>query len=118
MVHDNLRFVATYQDTADRVLDALGDGTRRELVDRLRSGSLAVGELADGVGVSRPAVSQHLRVLLEAGLLEVEQVGTRRYYRVRPEGLSGLRDWLASFWEEPVDEFRRAAEARARKAGR
>lgn len=95
------------------VLDALGDDTRRRVFERLQSGSLAVGELCEGLDVSRPAVSQHLRVLLDAGLVDVQQVGTRRYYRVQPQGLDGLRDWLDRFWDHPMDQFVRAAQARA-----
>ncbi len=90
-------------------MDVLGDPTRRRVFERLREGPLAVGELAAGLPVSRPAVSQHLRVLREAGLVADRKVGTRRLYEVRPDGLLGLRDWFDEFWSEALARF--AAEA-------
>ena len=92
------------------VLDALGDPTRRQIFESLRGGPRSVGELADGLPVSRPAVSQHLRVLKEAGLVSDRKEGTRRLYRVDPGGLSGLRDYFDGFWGEALARF--AAEAR------
>ncbi len=92
------------------VLDALGDPTRRQIFESLRGGPRSVGELADGLPVSRPAVSQHLRVLKEAGLVSDRKEGTRRLYRVDPRGLAGLRDYFDGFWGEALARF--AAEAR------
>jgi DNA-binding transcriptional ArsR family regulator len=98
--------VATYA----RALDALGDATRRAIVERLRDGPLAVGELADGLPVSRPAVSQHLRVLKEAGLVTERQSGTRRLYRLDPDGLAELRAAFDLFWTDALAAFAEAVE--------
>ena len=92
------------------VLDALGDRTRRQIFEALRGGPRSVGELADGLPVSRPAVSQHLRVLKQAGLVTDRRQGTRRLYRVDPGGLAGLREYFDGFWGEALARF--AAEAR------
>jgi DNA-binding transcriptional ArsR family regulator len=92
------------------VLDALGDPTRRQIFESLRGGPRSVGELANGLPVSRPAVSQHLRVLKEAGLVSDRKQGTRRLYRVDPGGLEGLRDYFDGFWGEALARF--ADEAR------
>jgi DNA-binding transcriptional ArsR family regulator len=92
------------------VLDALGDPTRRQIFDALRRGPQSVGELAGGLPVSRPAVSQHLRVLKDAGLVIDRKDGTRRLYRVDPSGLAGIREYFDSFWGEALERF--AAEAR------
>ena len=95
-----------YQDP----MDALGDRTRRAIFEQLRKGPLAVGEIADELPVSRPAVSQHLRVLKEAGLVTERRNGTRRYYRVDPDGLAGLRTYFDEFWNEALAAFKAAAE--------
>ena len=92
------------------VLDALGDPTRRQIFESLKTGPRSVGELAAGLPVSRPAVSQHLRVLKEAGLVSDRKEGTRRLYRIDPGGLAGLRDYFDSFWGEALERF--AEEAR------
>ena len=91
-------------------LDALGDPTRRQIFESLRGGPRSVGELAAGVPVSRPAVSQHLRVLKQAGLVRDSRDGTRRLYRIDGGGLASLRDYFDGFWGEALDRF--AAEAR------
>jgi DNA-binding transcriptional ArsR family regulator len=91
-------------------LTALADPTRREIFERLRSRPRPVGELADGLPVSRPAVSQHLRVLKDAGLVADEQVGTRRVYRVDPDGLLELRAWVDGFWKDALASFKDAVE--------
>ncbi len=96
-------------------MDALGDGTRRLILERLRRGPRAVGELAAELPVSRPAVSQHLRVLKEAGLVTERRNGTRRLYRVDTEGLAEVRDYLESFWTDVLAAFEAAAEAEAEK---
>jgi DNA-binding transcriptional ArsR family regulator len=92
------------------ILDVLGDSTRRTIFERLSDGPLSVGELAEGLPVSRPAVSQHLRVLKDAGLVRDRKEGTRRLYRVDPGGLAELRAYFDSFWGEALERF--AAEAR------
>ena len=98
-----------------QALQALGDPTRRSVLEHLRDGPLAVGEIAAQLPVSRPAVSQHLRVLKEAGLVTERQDGTRRLYRVDPDGLAGLREYLDGFWEEALASFKAAAEAEERR---
>lgn len=94
----------------ERVLDALGDPTRRVVFERLRAGPRAVGELARDLPVSRPAVSQHLRVLKAAGLVRDRRVGSRRFYRVDRAGLAELRAYLESFWTDALGRFKEAAE--------
>jgi DNA-binding transcriptional ArsR family regulator len=89
---------------------ALADPTRRSIFERLRHGPRAVGQLAAGLPVSRPAVSQHLRVLKEAGLVRDHAVGTRRIYEVNPEGFGQVRTWFEDFWTDALDAFKRAAE--------
>jgi DNA-binding transcriptional ArsR family regulator len=96
-------------------MDALGDGTRRLILERLRGGPRAVGELAAELPVSRPAVSQHLRVLKEAGLVTERRNGTRRLYRVDTDGLAEVRDYLESFWTDVLAAFEAAAKAEAEK---
>jgi DNA-binding transcriptional ArsR family regulator len=97
--------------TYSPALDALGDPTRRAILEQLRSGPSAVGELAATLPVSRPAVSQHLRVLKQAGLVLDRQAGTRRLYRLAPDGLEDLRAYLSTFWDVALAEFKAAAEA-------
>ena len=103
--------------TYETAMDALGDGTRRLILERLRGGPRAVGELAAELPVSRPAVSQHLRVLKEAGLVTERRNGTRRLYRVDTDGLAEVRDYLESFWTDVLAAFEAAAEAEAEKEG-
>jgi DNA-binding transcriptional ArsR family regulator len=98
-----------------QALQALGDPTRRSVLEQLRDGPRAVGEIAAELPVSRPAVSQHLRVLKEAGLVRERQDGTRRLYRVDPDGLTALREYLEGFWEEALASFKEAAEAEERR---
>jgi DNA-binding transcriptional ArsR family regulator len=93
----------------------LGDPTRRAIFERLRGGPRAVGELADGLPVSRPAVSQHLRVLKEAGLVVDRKVGTRRLYEVAPDGLLDLRDWFEGFWSDALAAYEDVVERKARR---
>jgi DNA-binding transcriptional ArsR family regulator len=85
---------------------ALGDPTRRAIFEQLRGGPRSVGELAGTLPVSRPAVSQHLRVLREAGLVSDRKDGTRRLYRVAPQGIAGLRKYLDDFWDVVLTEFK------------
>jgi DNA-binding transcriptional ArsR family regulator len=98
-------------------LTVLADPTRRAVFERLRGGPRPVNRIADGLPVSRPAVSQHLKVLREAGLVEERSEGARRIYSVRPEGLVELRTWLDSFWVDALDAFKLEAE-RSHKAKR
>ena len=91
-------------------LAVLADPTRLEVFERLRTGPRAVNAIAAGMPVSRPAVSQHLKVLKDAGLVEERSEGVRRIYSVRREGLAELRDWLDSFWGDALDAFALEAE--------
>jgi DNA-binding transcriptional ArsR family regulator len=92
-------------------MQALADPTRRSVFEQLRAGPRSVGQLADGLPVSRPAVSQHLRVLKGAGLVTDEQQGTRRLYRIEPDGLAELRAWFDSFWDAALAGFKATAES-------
>jgi DNA-binding transcriptional ArsR family regulator len=91
-------------------LAALADPTRRRVFERLRRGPKSVGALARGMPVSRPAVSQHLRALKDAGLVEDRAEGTRRVYFIDPHGLAALRRWLDQFWDEALAAFQAEAE--------
>ena len=86
-------------------LQALADPTRRQVFERLGKGPMAVGQLAQGLPVSRPAVSQHLKVLKEAGLVAEDKDGTRRIYRIDPRGIGAMRDWLDAQWAMALDAF-------------
>jgi DNA-binding transcriptional ArsR family regulator len=90
---------------AATALAALADPTRRQLFERLRSGPRAVGELARGGTVSRPAVSQHLAVLKAAGLVRDTAAGTRRVYEIDPKGLAAIRAWLDDMWGGALQNF-------------
>jgi DNA-binding transcriptional ArsR family regulator len=92
-------------NTYEAVLDALGDRTRRQIVEYLRGGPSSVGELAARLPVSRPAVSQHLTVLKHTGLVSYEERGTRNIYRLDPAALGSLRAWLDSFWQSALDRY-------------
>jgi len=85
---------------------ALGDATRRAIFERVAARPTAVGELARGLPVSRPAVSQHLRVLKDAGLVQESSEGTRRIYRVDPRGIGAMRDWLDAHWGSALEAFK------------
>lgn len=91
------------------MLDALGDPTRRAVLDGLRRGPRAVGDLAADLPVTRPAVSQHLKVLKDAGLVTDRAVGTRRVYEIDPQGLAPLRAYVERFWSDVLGEFKQAA---------
>jgi DNA-binding transcriptional ArsR family regulator len=95
---------------------ALADPTRRAIFERLAAGPSAVGELARAFPVSRPAVSQHLKVLKEAGLVVDRSVGSRRVYTVQPATLATLRDYLDTFWSTALAHFKIAAEERRRRS--
>jgi DNA-binding transcriptional ArsR family regulator len=91
-------------------INALGDPTRRAILERLAGGPRSVGELAHGLPVSRPAVSQHLRVLKDARLVTERREGTRRVYRVDPKGLAELRAYFDNFWTHALADFKTTAE--------
>jgi DNA-binding transcriptional ArsR family regulator len=91
-------------------LDALGDPTRRAIVDRLLRGPVSVGKLAEEFPVSRPAISQHLRVLKEANLVRDEASGTRRVYRLDPQGFDALRAYFDQFWTQALTAFQKKVE--------
>lgn len=93
------------QSAAEAVLDALGDGTRRRMLELLRGGPLPVGELAGLLPVGRPAVSKHLRVLESAGLVGHRSHGTRNLYALAPDGLAGLQQWLVEVWDTALSSF-------------
>jgi len=96
--------------TATAALASLADPTRREIFERLARRPSAVGALAEGLPVSRPAVSQHLRVLKEAGLVTDEANGTRRIYRIDPAGIGAIRAWLDGLWAEQLGAFKAFAD--------
>jgi DNA-binding transcriptional ArsR family regulator len=100
----------TYADA----IAALADPTRRTVFERLRQGPKPVVEIARGLPVSRPAVSQHLRVLKEARLVRERREGTRHYYSVNGDGLADLREYFDEFWQEALEAFRAAAESTAK----
>ncbi len=87
------------------ILNALSDPTRRQVFEKLRSGPRSVAALARQLPVSRPAVSQHLKILKEAGLVQDEAFGTRRVYRLDRDGLADLRAWLDGFWDQSPDAY-------------
>jgi DNA-binding transcriptional ArsR family regulator len=103
----------------DQVLQAIAEPRRRDILSLVRERELSSGEIATHFrDVSRPAISQHLKVLLEAGLLTVRQEGTRRLYQARPEGLAEVRGFLEEFWETGLQQLKEAAESEERRARR
>jgi DNA-binding transcriptional ArsR family regulator len=106
--------------TYGMVLECLSDPTRRRVFERLRSGPQSVGVLARGLPVSRPAVSQHLKALKAAGLVNDRSEGTRRVYHIDPDGLGELRRWIDQFWDDALESFKHEVEqsqsARGKKA--
>ena len=88
----------------------LGDPTRRVILERLLAGPRSVGDLAHGLPISRPAVSQHLRVLKDAQLVTERREGTKRFYRLDPDGLADVRAYFDSFWTQSLVQFKEAAE--------
>ncbi len=98
-------------------LAALGDPTRRTIFERLAERPAAVGDLAAGLPVTRPAVSQHLRVLREAGLVTETRHGTRRIYRLDPRGVGAIRDWLDAHWTTAFGAFQAFAESEYERDG-
>ena len=105
----------------DVVARAIAEPHRRRILELVRNVELTAGEIAAGFDVTRPAISQHLGVLKDAGLVVERREGTRRLYRARPEGLAGLREFVERFWDEGLERLRLAAEleeGRKRDAGR
>jgi DNA-binding transcriptional ArsR family regulator len=96
--------------TYERILAALADPTRRQILEAMARGPQSVAALAEALPVSRPAVSQHLKVLSDAGLLEMRRAGTRRLYRIAPGGAVALRDYLDRLWSEALAAYAAAAE--------
>jgi DNA-binding transcriptional ArsR family regulator len=103
--------VTTYQNG----FSALADPTRRQIFERLARRPRPVGELAEELPVSRPAVSQHLKVLADAGLVVATRDGNRRLYRVDPHGVAGMRSYLDRFWTDALAAFEDAARAKEKK---
>jgi DNA-binding transcriptional ArsR family regulator len=96
--------------TYEPMITALADPTRRAVFERLRGGPRPVGEIARGLPVSRPAVSQHLRVLKQAGLVRERREGARNFYSVNGEGLAELREYVERLWDDALEAFKAAAE--------
>jgi DNA-binding transcriptional ArsR family regulator len=107
MVSINLPLVETYQDIQ---LNAIGDGTRRAILARLMKGPMSVGKLAKDFPVSRPAISQHLRILKQANLVTDRAEGTRRVYQLNPEGFASLRDYFDQYWAQALMAFKKKVE--------
>lgn len=100
----------------DLVLHAIVESRRREILRLLGTAELSSGEIASHFDVTRPAISQHLRLLTEAGLVTVRRDGTRRLYQARPEGLSVLQRYLEGFWDDRLLRLKQAAEAEERRS--
>ena len=99
----------------DAMLRAIAEPNRRRILHMVWDGEKAAGDIAAGFAVSRPAISQHLRVLEDAGLVAVRRAGTRRLYRARPEAVAALMAFLDSFWRDGLDRLKHAAEAEQRR---
>ena len=99
----------------EAALKAIAAPRRRQILTLVRDGELSAGEIASHFDVTRPAVSQHLNVLKEAGLVSERRNGTRRLYRARPEGLAGLKDFLEEFWDVRLEALKRETEKEERK---
>jgi DNA-binding transcriptional ArsR family regulator len=99
----------------DAALTAIVEPHRRAILDLIARDELSAGEIAAQFDVTRPAISQHLAVLRAAGLVTERRAGTRRFYRARPEGLTGVRDWLDSFWRDGLGRLKAEAEREARR---
>src|SRR2546426_8389798 len=104
-----------YAARVQSTIQALAEPRRREILELIRDRELTAGEIASGFDVTRPAISQHLGVLKEAGLVTERREGTRRFYRARPEGLKELREFLEGFWAFSLEQLKREAEAEQRR---
>ena len=98
------------EDAVDAAARAIAEPRRRQILALVRDGELSAGEIASEFDVSRPAISQHLTVLKEAGLLSERREGTSRLYQARPEGMAGLRDFMEGFWRDRLERLKLAAE--------
>jgi len=95
---------------SDQVFQALADERRRNILSLIQNKELSAGEIAGHFDVTQPAISQHLKVLIEAKLVTMRRLGTRRLYRARPEGLTQIREYLEGFWDASLRELKQAAE--------
>jgi len=102
----------------EAALKAIAEPRRREILRLVWKGELSAGEIASRFEVTRPAISQHLKVLREAGLLDERRDGTRRFYRARPDGLEGLRSFLEGFWDDTLASLKVEAEREERRRSR
>ena len=102
----------------EAALRAIAAPRRRQILALVREGELTAGEIASHFDVTRPAISQHLNVLKEAGLVNERRNGTRRLYRARPEGLAELKDFLEGFWDDRLQQLKREAEKEEKNHGR
>jgi DNA-binding transcriptional ArsR family regulator len=109
--------MVTEDEQAQRVMDALGHQTRRDIVALLKENAMPVGDIAERLPISRPAVSKHLRILESAGLVEYTSSGTRNIFRLKSSGFNAARAYVDSFWEEALASFQRAAEEDAESEG-
>jgi DNA-binding transcriptional ArsR family regulator len=100
--------MVTNETDAERVLDALGHPTRRQILTLLREAPLAVGAIASRLPISRPAVSKHLRQLEAAGLVAYTEIGTSNIFQLRSAGFAAARTYVERFWDEALDTFQRA----------
>jgi DNA-binding transcriptional ArsR family regulator len=102
--------MVTKEQNTDRVMDALGHKTRRDILALLRQAPLPVGGIAEQMPISRPAVSKHLRILQDAGLVEYTSVGTRNVFRLSTKGFNAARTYVESFWDQALAGFKSVAE--------
>ena len=102
-------------NTYGKAIEALGQETRRAVFERLGQRPMAVGELAAGLPISRPAVSQHLRVLKDAGLVSERREGTRRIYGIEPRGVAELQQYFEEFWDRALESFKAVAETKGER---
>jgi DNA-binding transcriptional ArsR family regulator len=100
-------------NACEKAFDALGDPTRRSIFEKLRRRPMAVVDVAKGLSVSRPAVSQHLKVLREAKLISLHPHGTKNIYQINEEGVVAMRNYLDQFWDEALEAFKKIAEQTA-----
>ena len=100
----------------DAAVSAIAEPHRRAILGLIATSELSAGEIAGHFDVTRPVISQHLAVLRSAGLVTERRAGTRRYYRARPDGLTGLREWLDTFWRDGLEQLRLEAEREAKRA--
>ena len=99
----------------EKVIHSISEPNRRDILNLLRNGELPSSEIATHFAISAPAISQHLKVLEKSGLVTVRKAGTKRYYRIRREGLDELKQYLDSFWDDSLLRLKEAAEAEERK---